>query len=369
MLKFLLLVALVAAAANADVPLTLLDKYPNARCMDGTPGGYYFQPSSNASASTKWVISLEGGGECATEDSCKSKLNTSLGSTDHRPKSIGSLGFLGTDDCNENPVMCQWNRVEVVYCSQDLHSGQRAQPSDESWGIIFAGKLIVDAIIEDLEANHGLTEATEIILSGDSAGGLGTWYHLNDLVDRYPQASVYNVPIAGFYFPAYPYTGPNHTQSGLADFRAEAWPGHVTLWQSHMDQDCQRDMPVNDTWKCMLANFSYPYMRAPIFIVEAQTDEVVTTGHDWLPANDIYQPPEQAYLAEWAANMTQGLQRAANSHRDGVFNAACFIHTTFTNSKPRINGLTYHQAMLQWLAGESMVLIDDCGVICNPTCP
>jgi hypothetical protein len=66
-------------ALSASVPLTLL-KNPQARCLDGTLSGYYHQAASASSSSTKFVLFLEGGGECATQPVRVSQLNTAHGS-------------------------------------------------------------------------------------------------------------------------------------------------------------------------------------------------------------------------------------------------------------------------------------------------
>ena len=57
----------------------------------------------------------------------------------------------------------------------------------------------------------------------------------------------------------------------------------------------------------------------------------------------------------------------APASKDGVFNPACFLHTTFTN-KITIGGVTYKQGLLKFLAGEPAKFQDDCGELCNPTC-
>ena len=96
----------------------------------------------------------------------------------------------------------------------------------------------------------------------------------------------------------------NHTSSDLADFRPPAWPSHYHLWNSTVDDSCfaaNADAP----WFCMLANNSLPYISSEVFITEAQTDQVVLAAHDWVPVEHLMEAPEQAYLARWAANMTQ----------------------------------------------------------------
>ena len=340
----------------------------DCRCMDGTPGGYYYSPSTNTSVSNNWVIFLDGGGECASQKLCETRINTTLGSSNYFSKSKGDLGQLAAGDCKANPTLCQWNRVEVAYCSQDLHSGSRSQPSSRSWNYRFAGALIVEAIVQDLRAKANLAAAATIIVGGASAGGIGVWHHLDRIAQALPAARVVGTPIAGYYFPAYPYTGVNHTSSSLADFQPAAWPDHVDLWQSKMDESCVQAKAPADQWQCMLANYSYDYITTPVFITEAQTDEVVLTAHDWVPGAYVHEAPEQAYLTQWANNMTSGLARAMGSH-NGVFNAACFIHTSFYNDKPLIRGVSYHQALLAWMAGKPAHYIDNCGVMCNPTCP
>lgn len=55
------------ATATSKVGLTLLSDAPLARCMDGSPGGYYFAPNASSSS---WIIELQGGGECASKETC-----------------------------------------------------------------------------------------------------------------------------------------------------------------------------------------------------------------------------------------------------------------------------------------------------------
>eukprot|EP00056_Hartaetosiga_gracilis_P005646 m.87216 g.87216 ORF g.87216 m.87216 type:complete len:337 (+) comp12235_c0_seq2:1328-2338(+) len=335
--------------------------------MDGTQSGYYIREGFGAVNKTKFVINLEGGGECAKESSCKDKLKTPLGSSNFFPKAMSFYQYLDFN-CDRNPVMCGWTLVHIPYCTQDLHSGM-ATPSADTWGLYFSGYHVFHAVIEQLSSKYGLDNATEVILTGESAGGIGVWYHLAYLDDLLPHARVVGAPIAGFYFPAYPYMGVNHTQSGLADFRPPAWEGHYNLWNSSVNAKCKEAHP-NDPWVCMLSNTSYHFIDTPVFVTEAQTDQVVILYHDWMPPMYLHLQPEMEYLEEWHANMTQALSPAIVSKTDGVFNPACFIHTSFSSSAPTINGYTYISAFNEWYTkGTPLSLTDDCGVMCNPTCP
>jgi len=373
----LAVLAAYASQLPPPAPLTLLTDYPQAKCLDGTPSGYYMQGALDQSSAHKWVIFLEGGGECNTQVACQAATTNALGSSKYFPASRQWLPFDVLSPLPDaNPVFYDWNHVDVTYCTQDLHSGQVTQPSAEQWGLYFAGRHVFTAVIDSLVAHANLSYATEIVLSGASAGGIGVWIHLDYLSQRFPQARVVGLPVAGFYFYAYPYTGLNHSDSGLADFRPQAWPHTYSLWQAYADEDCIFAL-ADEPWACLLANYSAPYIHTPTFVVEAQTDEVVLTAHDWMPSQWRFQPPEQAYMAAWHANMTQGLLPwfDLSDGLHGVFNPACFTHTSFNISAPLIAGSSYHDAVKRWYyyqPGDLTMLFklqDDCGLECNPTCP
>jgi hypothetical protein len=143
-----------------------------ARCMDGTLSGYYFQSkfmrfifvfsllfvyflflleSTKESESTKWVIHLQGGGECASKDSCYSELSSNLGSSKYFDPSM-SLWFLNYDNPSANPDFAYANHVHVPYCSGDLHSGTVRHPTEETWGLYFSGHLVFEAIVSIVAA-------------------------------------------------------------------------------------------------------------------------------------------------------------------------------------------------------------------------
>lgn len=356
-----------SGAAAASVSLTLLDKaaYPAARCMDGTVAGYYL--AANAS-SQSWLIELEGGGECAKAAGCRSRLGMHLGSSNYFKKAIAFSYLL--QDTIHNPRLRTWNRVFLPYCSQDLWTGQRTAATSETFGVYFSGRLILEAVIDRLTRTAGLADANEIVLTGESAGGIGVWPSLDWLAEQYPAARVVGAPIAGFYFYASPYTGPQHTTSGhLVDFREAAWPSHFELWNSTVDADCAAAI---EPWRCLLANNSFPYVRSEAFIIESQTDQVVLEYHDWIPkqqdpnwSNDVL-----AYMKSWKNNMSIALAPAMDpSSPNGVFSPACFIHTYFTPTSPLLDGINYLDAFSAWYFEKTATkLHDDCGILCNPTC-
>lgn len=112
----------------------------------------------------RWVIYLEGGGECDNEEACTAQLTSSLGSSKYFPETSNpSSWYFGalecsavssaaprltplccstcaaSDYCPYNPDLCGWNHVRDPYCTQDLHAGQIEEPTEDTWGMYFAG--------------------------------------------------------------------------------------------------------------------------------------------------------------------------------------------------------------------------------------
>jgi hypothetical protein len=116
------------AAASSVAPLALLPNSTLGRCLDGTPSGFYFLNQS----STRWVVHLDGGGECNSAASCAPKVATALGSSRFFAPSANfddaGAWFLDTDAAR-NPGFASWNKVRVPYCTQDLHMGTVSAPT------------------------------------------------------------------------------------------------------------------------------------------------------------------------------------------------------------------------------------------------
>lgn len=327
--------------------------------MDGTPGGYYFERATAAESSTKWVFDLEGGGECVTKWSCLPRLLTSLGSSKHFSRAR-DLRFLSSGDQEENPHAHTWNRVFVPYCSQDLWSGTRLNRSADTWELYFSGHVILEEVVKALLASSGLKDATDVVVTGESAGGIGSWINAGWFKRQLAGARTVVAPVAGFYAYAFPYTGPSATPPGLADFGPNAWQHHYGLWQSHVDEDCKEAFPENP-WFCMIANNSRPWIDVPAFVVEAQTDQVQLEAHDDIPKQPWSKLPGsaqasvEAYVRQWKANMTSNIHSRLRPS-DGYFFAACYIHTGFSKKGPFIDDPTsnephtYSQAFGKWHA-------------------
>ena len=132
-----------------SAPLTLLpqnagDKSP--ACLDGSPYGFYFVPSTTNS--TQWTISIEGGGWCYDEDLCYSRSKTPLGTSKNWAPKAG-CGCMNTD---ENGPVTDCNCIYMPYGDGASFSGYRAKPwpvpGTNNETLTFRGIKNLDATVE-----------------------------------------------------------------------------------------------------------------------------------------------------------------------------------------------------------------------------
>lgn len=87
------------------------------------------------------------------------------------------------EDSSINPQFAGANLVWCKYCSSDVWVG--AGGTIGAWS--FNGRYIVKAVMEDLISSHGLpnTPSTNLLIAGDSAGGVGAQLNIDFLKTTY----------------------------------------------------------------------------------------------------------------------------------------------------------------------------------------
>eukprot|EP01084_Bolivina_argentea_P137342 241866_1 len=174
----------IAVKAQQTMNLHLFPKNEaGSQCLDGTPAGFYYSLPPSGS-SNLWVIYLKGGGACHDEKSCMQRANSSLGSSNYWQDTYNPGKSVNSDEASVNPYFYQAHQVFAPYCSGDVWSGQRTKPSavnPNTWGLYFSGHLIFERLIQYLSYNlsDSLLDAQYILLSGGSAGGMGTFANIN----------------------------------------------------------------------------------------------------------------------------------------------------------------------------------------------
>lgn len=363
-----------------------LKKFPAALCLDGSAGAYYFRRASSTNSTKRWVISLEGGGECTQNETCYHRSSSRLGSSKSYADTEKLVQFVHTDS-NKNPLY-DWNHVRIKYCSGDLYMGSK-ESREWTWGAHFRGADIFRAVVQNLVTTQNLTLATAIVLTGESAGGIGVFMHLDSLKSNFSNATVVGAPIAGYYWNnTENYTGEGHLNVDV-NFSADAFKHYQELWGARLPKRCT-EQEKNRTWVCALPQYAFKTLESPVFVIEAQVDYIQLQWHSGANCanNDSFYNAERAFCKNWGYRMQKELGQVENCAKKdplkaGMFSPACRLHGEFDSEHPKIGNQSYTQAFWKWFEpvlankkGPPVVLKDDCcsnvstpDIMYNPTCP
>jgi hypothetical protein len=306
----------------------------HAVCNDGSPAVYYFRPGSGSGAN-RWVIFLVGGGFCFSVNSCilRQILTPELMTSTDKPATFIVPGLL-SDLRGQNPDFYNANHVGIVYCSSDLWSGNNPA-SGATGGYEFRGWQIFRAVIADLKnrtTGPNLRTATEVLLSGTSAGGDGVMVHLDWLASTLPRAKVRGLNDAGWI--------PESNSVPINPTMDEILREGVALWNGRPDVSCVNANPTQKG-RCYLSSV-YPYLQTPLFVQESQWDSwVLGIAQIDYPFNTV----EQAVATAYAIAVRNSL-RSVN---------AAFSPRTFTHGVApytRFNTLKVNNQSLRMLLGN-----------------
>lgn len=250
-------------SGSRPMHLTLLNDSTGARCLDGSPGGYYHRPGVGDNA-TKWLLVLQGGGWCTSVEDCTSRAKTSKGSSKGWAPTTTQLGILSADPA-VNPHFFSYTAVYLYYCDGFSFVGDAEAPVS---GLYFRGRRILDGVLASLSATKGLDRATSVLLSGHSAGGLATYLHadhVGDVVGRLTAAGRSNglvygaAPDAGYFM-------------NLAASREATTRLMVTLTNASGNDACLAAKPAADRWQCFFPENVFPFINSSTFVVNSLYD-------------------------------------------------------------------------------------------------
>eukprot|EP01113_Clastostelium_recurvatum_P026227 TRINITY_DN3148_c0_g1_i4.p1 TRINITY_DN3148_c0_g1~~TRINITY_DN3148_c0_g1_i4.p1 ORF type:complete len:497 (+),score=82.91 TRINITY_DN3148_c0_g1_i4:56-1492(+) len=353
-----------------------------ARCLDGSPGGFYYNLCGTGSGQNKLIIWLQGGGYCMANstkpdiEDCSRRVGTAQGSSDYWGASVSTpSAALWSRTQAGNPDFYNWNVVQILYCSGDLFAGRA---NTTRGGLYQAGHNILAGMLATLKKDGILDRMTDIILGGGSAGGFGS--HINiDYLRRYVSLStrVSVIPVSGWFVAIDVYPGSSVTpiaEVGRIMYEASS---------SYVNQDCVAAIAPLPPYMCLLANTSYPYWGVPSFIAENLYDTNQIFGQDGTPLTPDRKliPATCPYIHNFGGIIAQSFTSVAN--RSGLFVPSCLDHgVDYVNVRivgPNGN-VNFQQMVGDWYYSRPNAgfptyrALDPCyystsgAVQCNPTC-
>ncbi|GJP33093.1 hypothetical protein CLOM_g17655 [Closterium sp. NIES-68] len=365
----------------------LPDNSFDAKCLDGSPPGYYFRPGTGAGKSM-WHIYLPGGAWCTSAAQCVVRSKSALGSSTFYPddptnKTL-SPPFNGILSSNSsiNPPFHNWNLVRLIYCDGAGYSGTAGRLEVNAATVLYLdGWNIIQAVIADLKANHGIKSAAQILLSGSSAGGQAVISLCDRIAAALPWAPTKCIADSGFFIDSKDRAGGyswRNAAKSLVALHKPSWPA------------CMDALPETDRWECFFPQYTLQGVTTPIFLFHTFFDITASQIGGLLPWNSTYAYSCLAEVLRTATDVTGIIRRKEWSsivwksnyctagERDALFGAASVLydelesiigsvdtvaafvptgvaHTvlflnTWTNAW--IRGMSVESEIVRWLANE-----------------
>ena len=252
------------------------------------------------------------------------------------PEGAGFYGLMGQNATSVNPFG-DFNFVWFAYCDGSSQMSDNSEPVVyNGTALHMRGRALLDAHLAELEAQHAfLSTATEVIVSGTSAGGQSTYMHASFIKSqlRAPGARLVAVPDAGWWWSTRSYKSADaHPFLDMVTRAMPMWNGTLRGGSEH----CLAAPPFGNRNLCFVQPYNYAYGLGDVeaFVVQSLVDPAnlgicydmpcslsgSTSGS--CSADEV--AAILAFSRALKANIT-GAQ-AAFGARDGHFFDACSFH-------------------------------------------
>jgi hypothetical protein len=386
LLLFLLLLLAARGALATVATNVLLSDYVaggahgdfNARSLDGSPYEIWVAAATSPTSATKWVLDIQGGAWCQSVSACAARAytpgNCYLGSSNAScfdadaercadksaemsfeclPACNGArwCGGLFVNDSSTNPLTHNWNMVLLPYHDGQSFSGGAEAPTMTTFAgqavpLWFRGHANFRAALHYLINVAGMDGATEIALTGNSAGGLATYFHADELAAAVPTARVWAAPDSGFFYaddanyPAW--------QSGL---RAMVEMANST---GGLDASCVAATPA-DPASCAFPEVVAAHVTTPMFVMQGRYDPALMSISSGVPGSDV-----PAYTSNGARVISLLESRVLNRAHNAAFVTACAEHCgqwaqgVDGDFNVTISGVSAIPALVAWRSGAPL---------------
>ena len=318
---------------------------PQALCNDGSAPIFYFS-SGSGDDRNKWILFLQGGAGCMTDKVCAERQSKqrNLVTASGAPASKVGAGLLSSSK-SENPDFASFTHVYVHYCSSDFWAGDGERKiGGSTWR--FRGHQIIDALLDQLLGKSiggapTLAKASDVLVAGTSAGGIGVHNNLDHIAERLPNASVKGIADSGWIPADVKPFGPGTL--GTNNFTPEA----LAYYSARPDESCAK-ANVGHENDCLREGFVFPYIATPMFVFGDQRDPVLLGMLGIVPGQRG--ADQRQYVMHYGQAVRQSLQSVP-----AYFVTANSTHTALLNarfSQAAIGGQTLAQTIGDWYFGR-----------------
>jgi hypothetical protein len=190
-------------------------------------------------------------------------------------------GYLSNDPV-ANPLFYNFTKIYLPYCDGTSQLGDVSEPvvvAPDAPPIFFRGARVLRAMIPFL-ISEGLGDATEVVITGCSAGGLSTYAHADTWAAALPKARVVAMPDSGFFL--------NYNSTGPLTYPARmkwTWDNTNVSGGNMLSPKCLA-AHVGYEWFCMFAENLAPTLSTPTFALQSVYDSYQIGAILQRPTND-----------------------------------------------------------------------------------
>jgi glucans biosynthesis protein C len=158
-----------------------------AACVQGEPYAFFSRQLDPASQNRKLLVYFQTGGACWDAATCGP--NSILFDRTVDTQEFSTYGGIFNFEHPENPVK-DYDFLFVAYCSGDLHTGSMTQTFIDPLGaqltMDFQGARNTHIVLDWMAENYA--EVDELIITGSSAGAIGSIFWASQIIELYPEA-------------------------------------------------------------------------------------------------------------------------------------------------------------------------------------
>eukprot|EP00038_Savillea_parva_P019872 m.29423 g.29423 ORF g.29423 m.29423 type:complete len:420 (-) comp4592_c0_seq2:309-1568(-) len=317
-----------------------------AVCLDGSPGGGYIRKGDPK----KWIIFHQGGGWCSSDVNCAERAGTALGSSK-------SWGPTYTDSYEGSqlfvtPPFDKYTVVYAMYCDGGSWSANaekpvsvQVHPNQPNQTIYYRGRRLLDAMINHLLEEQGLKDATNLLYSGCSAGGLTTYLHTDYVAGLMPP-TIKTLALADAMFAV------EHNSFNRGPLYPDRMSWGYTAWNSSasVNQACLASYGAENGYKCMFGANAAAFVKTPLFVLNSKYDTWQEKAIIGVNCTIKECPPdEQKFWSAYSDIMVSKAQALPPQH--GVFLGNCPNHCQTgipSWESVTIDGVAMGEAVTTW---------------------
>ncbi len=311
-----------------------------AKCLDGSNYKFFFTKGVGAGLH-KFMFLFQGAGFCGSDGnsflaSCLQRTTTEFGSSSEWGENgttvtnNDGLGWFSSDE-TYNPKFWDWNKIVVKYCDGSNNQGYLEDPIlYEGTNLWFRGHNNTYSMFEYARTHFGLFDATDVIVTGSSSGGVASMIWIQFLADYLPMnIKLLGMPDGALFLDFYN----ELANCYLFRYNTKVLSNFTNSQTLEVFKNCEF-FNTSSVWKCMAPQYFYQSIKSPMFITNAIYDceELTTT----------YGIPCIAYGADTCSNIEKKklvafrqkflkvlLDMKENKPKWGFWARSCFEHVYY----------------------------------------